>query len=295
MTFSLKRLERWINGPSYPGGELFRPQLLRKRPRYENEAIIRRLCSSVYIGEKTILARVLGRYKMFLDSADVGLSAHLMLDGYWEMWLTETLAEYIKPNMVVADIGANLGYFTLLMADMVGEQGHVHAFEPNPAIAARLRKSADLNGFRERTTIHQIALGSVDDDNVWLSITPDEPKNAHVTRDSNAPGLISVSGRRLDGLEKIDRLDIIKIDAEAAEYDIWLGMSGLLERQDHPLTIFLEFSSIRYAEPREFLDNIVHHGFDLAEVTFEHGVIHRTVSDILAAPPLIDQMLLLSR
>jgi hypothetical protein len=43
---------------------------------------------------------------MYVDSQDFGLSPHLMLDGYWEMWVTEALVSLVRPGMVVADIGA---------------------------------------------------------------------------------------------------------------------------------------------------------------------------------------------
>ncbi len=73
---------------------------------------MRALCESAYLGDETALCRVLGRYKMFVDTSDNSLSPHLMLDGYWEMWLTEALARAIRPGMTVVDVGANLGYFT---------------------------------------------------------------------------------------------------------------------------------------------------------------------------------------
>jgi hypothetical protein len=105
---------------------------LKREARTLNEATIRSLCHSAYLGDNTALCRVLGRYKMYVDSQDFGLSPHLMLDGYWEMWVTEALVSLVRPGMVVADIGANLGYYALLLADLVGDAGMVHAFELTP-------------------------------------------------------------------------------------------------------------------------------------------------------------------
>lgn len=279
----------------YAGLELFELKNLGLGRRPQNQSIIRELCNPAYVGDGTVLARVLGRFKMFLDANDAGLSPHLMLDGYWEMWLTEAIASTVKPGMIAVDIGANLGYFTLLMAELVGPGGKVHAFEPNPAIADRLAKSIDINGFRDRVTLHRNPLGSQDGAEVILCVPTGEPKNAYLTWDANAPGAIKLSSRRYDSHAELLEADVIKIDAEAAELDIWHGMSGLLEAQRRPLTIFLEFASARYADPGGFLDEIVGAGFELGEVDLRSGIRRKTHEEILAAPAHIDQMLMLRR
>lgn len=265
---------------------------LKGADRAVNEAEIRALCSSAYLGDHWALCRVLGRYKMYVDTRDIGLSSHLMLDGYWEMWLSEELVGCIQPGMTVVDAGANLGYFTLIMADRVGPKGLVHAFEPNPPIAHRMIKSLEVNGFRSRVTVHPEPLGDKNDREVILVAPSDEPKNAYVTHEG--VGLV-LKTRRLDSFPEILDADVIKIDAEGAELDIWHGMSGLLERRSRPQTIFLEYAAARYADPGDFLREIVAAGFSLAEVSFGEGIQPRTEAQILAAPPNIDQMLVLRR
>jgi FkbM family methyltransferase len=232
---------------------------------------------------------------MFVDTNDVGLSTHLLLEGYWEMWLTEVLTAVIRPGLVAVDIGANLGYFTMLMADLVGASGQVHAFEPNPAIAARLEKSIDVNGFRDRTTVHRDPLGSLDGAPVILAVPDGEPKNAHLTGDPNALGAIHLTSRRFDSYPELMAADVIKIDAEAAELDIWRGMTGFFEQKTGPVTIFLEFASVRYPDPEAFLKDIEGQGFRLAVVDLVKGVLPRTRTQILADPPAVDQMLMLTR
>ena len=275
-------------------GRLFEPKDLLTRPRDINEAVIRRLCAPVYLGGDTALCRVLGRYKMFVDTNDIGLSSHLMLDGYWEMWLTEVLARTIRPGAVVADIGANLGYFTLLMADLVGPGGHVHAFEPNPPITTRLQKSVDVNGFAAWVTVHGEPLGQEDGRPVSIAVPEHEPKNAHVVPACEGSGAAILATRRLDAYPALADVEVIKIDVEGAEHDIWQGMGGLLARS-RPLTIFMEFAAARYADPGGFLDQIVGQGFRLGLVSLPDGALPRTRQQILDAPPNIDQMLMLER
>lgn len=262
--------------------------------RSENEARIRGLCASAYLGDGVALCRVLGRYKMFVDTADIGLSTHLMLDGYWEMWLTEAIAAVLKPGMTAVDVGANLGYFTLLMADCVGPSGAVHAFEPNPPIARRLANSIDVNGFLGWTHVHPEPLDAEDGREVVLCVPPGEPKNAYLSSAAEPPGDIALKTRRFDSHPELLDADVIKIDAEGAELGIWRGMSGLFDR-GRPLTVFLEFAAARYADPAAFVDEIAGRGFSLAEVVPAEGIRPRTREQILSAPPQVDQMLMLRR
>ena len=281
--------------PRRAPGYLFNLRNLQIGRRRNNQRQIRQLCTNAYLGDHTSLCRVLGRYKMFVDTRDVGLATHLLLDGFWEMWLTEALSAVVKPGMVVADIGANLGYYSLLMAELVGADGMVHAFEPNPAIADLMWKSCDVNGFGDRVRLHRDPLGCEDGKPVALIVPANEPKNAHITPHLAAPGAVALTTRRFDAIPDLLDVDVVKIDAEAAEYDIWRGMAGRLDRIDKPFTIFMEFASIRYEDPQAFLAEVEAHGFTLAVVTLDDGIVPGTREQILAAPPAIDQMLMLRR
>jgi FkbM family methyltransferase len=276
--------------------EIFDLSALLSRPRSENESFIRGLCNVAYLGEATALCRVLGRYKMFVDTHDVGLSSHVMLDGYWEMWVTETIANRVKPGMVVADIGANLGYFTLLMADLVGPNGHVHAFEPNPRMVERLRKSLDVNGFGARSDIHDIALGATDGEPMAFVIPATEPKNAHMFPFSGElpEGGTLLHTSRLDSVSDWSAIEFAKIDVEGAEELVWSGAQGLLEGEKLR-TIVLEFTPARYADPSAFLERVLAPGFSLSYIDPYLGVTPISREALLARNPVEDIMLLLER
>ena len=65
----------------------------------------------LYIGDDTVLCKVLARHKMYVDAKDMGISPHLIMDGYWESWITKLLAQIVQPGFICIDIGANFGYF----------------------------------------------------------------------------------------------------------------------------------------------------------------------------------------
>lgn len=286
---------RWRGRPLHPAARYPLARLLSQSSSI-SEAEIRLRAASAYLGEDRALARVLGRYKMFVDTRDIGHSSHLLLDGYWEMWTTRALIAAVRPGMTCVDIGANLGYFTLLMADLAGPAGRVHAFEPNPPIAARLRDTLPINGFGERVTVHELALGEVDGRRMRLVVPAHEPKNAHlapVAEDGDRDGIV-VETRRLDGFPEMMAADVIKIDVETAEEAVWEGMAALLA-SPRPLSVFLEFAAARYADPRAFLERIAARGFAIGLVDMERGASPATMEAILAAPAHVDQMLVLTR
>lgn len=238
--------------PIQPGSLLSLDEL-RGPDRYRAECICRAATQAVYLGEHTVLSRVLGRYKMFLDTRDRGFGAHVMLDGYWEMWLTQFIARLVTPGMHVADIGANFGYYALLMADLVGPAGRLLAVEPNPPVADTLRRTLNLNGFASRSSVVAAAAGSGEGEG-HLMVPAGEPKNAAlVSRPANNDGaLVAVPIHSLDMLLRdFPRVDFLKIDAEGAEEDIVLGLGRVIERW-RP-RIVLEFNPGRCRDPQGLL------------------------------------------
>lgn len=247
---------------------------------------------TAYLGDGLVLARVLGRHKIFLRSADRGFACHLMLDGFWEMWLTQFLARRVRPGMTVVDVGANFGYFTLLLADLVGESGRVIAAEPNPDAATLLRETVLLNGFSARTRIVSEALGASVGPG-WLFSPHGEPKNSTLVSMPDLPGgrTIEVQTVTLDEIALCyPKVDLVKVDAEGGELGIVAGMQQLIAR-DHP-TIVLEFNAARYSEPRRFLDELLASYGDAQELALDGEILPLDPKSVLDRTNLEDRILL---
>jgi FkbM family methyltransferase len=242
--------------PIQPGNLLSLDEL-RGPDRYRVECVCRAASQAVYLGDHTVLSRVIGRYKMFLDTRDEGFGAHVMLDGYWEMWLTQFIARLVAPGMHVADVGANFGYYSLLMADLVGAAGRLLAVEPNPPVANALRRTLNLNGFGSRSSVVAAAAGSGEGEG-RLMVPAGEPKNAALVNRATSnddSALVAVPIHSLDMLLRdFPRVDFLKIDAEGAEEDIILGMGQVIERW-RP-RIVLEFNPGRCRDPQGLLGRL---------------------------------------
>lgn len=268
------------------------PHHLAAWPRSRLEAAIRRRVQTAYLGDGVVLARILGRHKIFLRSSDRGFACHVMLDGFWEMWLTQFLAGHVKPGMTVVDVGANFGYFTLLLGDAVGAAGHVVAVEPNPDAAALLQETVFLNGFSARTHVVPHALGATAGRG-WLYSPHGEPKNAALVSTEGLPGgrTIDVATVTLDEVAlPFEKVDLVKIDAEGGEIGIVAGMRQLIAR-DRPM-IVLEFNPARYADPKGFLDELLASYGTAQELSLDGALLPLDNMSVLDQANLEDRILI---
>jgi FkbM family methyltransferase len=228
--------------------------------RFMLEHACRAQVQPVYLGGYSALCRILGRYKVDVDTRDEGFGSNVLLDGFWEMWLTMAIARKLKPGMIAIDIGANFGYYSLLMADLVGAKGTLIAVEPNAHVAPKLRSSLALNGFAGRSRVLEAAAAASDEGSARLYSTIAEPKNATIVSKDFAAAAALANIADVPNwtpaavLREFGRIDFIKIDAEGAEENILAGIKPLLG--GHRPDIVLEFNAARYEDAPAFLADL---------------------------------------
>jgi len=93
--------------------------------------------------------------KMYVNPKDSGVGAHLLKSSVYEPYETKLFKQVMKEEMVVVDVGAHIGYFTLMAAKLVGAKGKVYAFEPDPSNYRLLVKSIHENGYRNVVAIQK--------------------------------------------------------------------------------------------------------------------------------------------
>lgn len=241
------------------------------------EMTCRQNCQTVHLSDRAILCRMLGKYIMYTHPDDIGFTPHLCFDGFWESWITIAMARLLKTGMFCLDIGANHGYYTLMMADAVGESGRVLAVEPNPKLVDMMELSVEVNGFQKNTTILQKAAYDRDLQTVKLLIPKNRWLDATLGRKAtDRDDVVEVETVTIDEVTKgWPCVNLVKIDAEGAEGQIWRGMVKSLAR-NHDITLIMEINCARYGDARRFLREIQSQGFPLRHIDYDATI--QTVS-----------------
>jgi len=215
---------------------------------------------AVYLGD-AVLAVVLGNVRMVLDGRDRGIVPHLVLDGFWESWVTAWVATHVQRGERVINIGANCGYYTMLLGQCVGPSGKVAAIEPDPTHVANVLHSAHLNGFHGYTTLIQAVASSAPGRLRFNARTDGMTMNSHVSKDGN----VEVEAVRADDV--MPEATFALIDTEGHEPLVWEGMRKMIGNPGFRAVI--EWSPARYAQPAEFYERIVSDGFACSYITHD--------------------------
>ena len=224
-------------------------ELLRAGNRRQVEALIRDRTQTVPLPDGSVLCRTLGRFKMFTDAADGGIAPHLLLDGYWEYWVTQFLCRNIARGETAVDVGAIYGYYTILMADLVGPEGRVVALEPNPWLHWLLLRNVRLNGLGGIVTLHRMAAAETSHESLRLRAVLTGPAGGRFagafTAEAGWPSFVAPA-ITLQELET-GGVDLLRIGCAGVSASVFAGMGGLLDRSPK-LRILLDFDARRTAE-----------------------------------------------
>lgn len=183
---------------------------------------------------KWIVAPVLDRYLMWVDLHDRYVS-HGCLNDNWEPSETDFFVSRLRDGDTVLDIGANIGWFSLVSAKHIGSNGTVHAFEPRPETARMLAKTIALNGLKSIVQLWEYALSNQSGElQINWGANTDNPGGSFVSKIAMPEqGLETARVRavRLDDLLPDVAPDIVKIDVEGAEPLVFAGAVNALRRR----------------------------------------------------------------
>ena len=167
-----------------------------------------------------------------------GAEQKLFLRGNKEPRSIAFAEALLEPDMVVLDVGANIGYYSLIFATLVGKNGEVHAFEPTPVLSERIRLNLALNGLTQ-VRVNQVAVSDAVG-TASLHISVEDPEANSLFKMEDRSGEIAVATNTLDaylatnGLRKVN---LIKIDCEGSELSVLRGTRTLLAANDGPMLL----------------------------------------------------------
>ena len=246
---------------------------------------LRALQKRLVYDEKTSTVRV--KKGMLIDCIKYGPFTENDFDfalGQYEPEVAAALCKYCRPGMTVFDIGANAGYITMLLANLVGNSGQVHAFEPIPENVQFLMETLNMNKITN-VTVHQFAVADCEGeaqmvyDGVFDGYST-LLRGGHGYYTGRAANTILVKTITLDQFCRdacISRIDLVKMDIEGAEMLALEGMSQVLSSSYRPILI-VEFWGIHnVSEGQELLNRL---GYDIKILSAWHGIVSRNKVDI---------------
>ncbi len=201
------------------------------------------------------------------------MESSIWLAGVYEVVTTQFLKAVIREGDVFLDIGANCGALTLVAASLIGK-GKVYAFEPSPKVRSRLQDNINLNPpLKDVVKIISDGLG-LNKKQVFYNEDPNYRGNGSLYENQGTPVEI-LSLDEWVVREKLERVDLIKIDVEGMEYDVLVGGKTVLETYQpmiyfETLPIFYETTLHNIKTIYEFLDSL---GYKIVRPTKPHSEI----------------------
>lgn len=205
-------------------------------------------------------------FKLYIDSRDTSVGCTLLMLGRYDPFASQVFSSLLQEGMTVVDIGAQVGYYTVLSARIVGPSGKVFAFEPEPEHFRLLCKSLSANGLMNVLPQQKALLDQKGAHPFFLAA---ESLGRHgIYRQDDSVEQIEVETTTLDEFmsDRQAKAQVIKLDAEGAEPLILKGMNRVITESNR-LALFTEFFPPNLEagghSPEAYLDDLVRHGFTL--------------------------------
>jgi len=267
-------------------------KIMRISPRlikllFTNRLLLFNLCYYAFLQDNGLLGiEKLNEDNTALISFKISPSANLILkvDIYYfsiftsfpYRMLKEIFKRIVKKGHIVVDVGAFIGGYTYMFSKLVGNKGKVYAFEPVPYLFNILGFHCNLFNLKNVLTENK----AVSDHEGYLKLILSEGnvQDNRLAYTENTNKYVLINTTSLDKyFEKQSVLpDIVKIDAQGADYKVIKGMINLIKKKN--LVIFCEFEpkAIRRCgdDPLEFLKFISNLGFKIFEIDYKNNRIN---------------------
>lgn len=239
--------------------------------------------------QRRFIEKRIHNYRLLLDADDPGISSQLLNRGAREAEQKFVIERVLKPGMTAFDLGANLGYYTMMMAGLVGEQGRVYAVEPHPENFRLLERNVGLNCLTH-VQIDNIAIGAtqgeqqlmIAEKSNWHSLhvptlDPDVSWHTKYVRTfvGSMPVRTAVLPAYLSGKEPID---LLRMDLEGYEVEILGSLANAPYSPQNKMRILFETHPEFYAPERNDMRGVLErlcqrHGyrFEYLISDYHHG------------------------
>jgi FkbM family methyltransferase len=208
-----------------------------------------------------------------VDTRDL-IQQYVYLFGVWEPHLTAWLQRRLNPGDTFIDVGANVGYVSVLAAQLVGENGQVVSVEASPEFCQRVQRHALLNGLRNIRAVNAAVSDKHERMRFFLASSANLGATTIVPQQGPVESSFEIHAAPLLELispEELASARVIKIDVEGAEGAVMRGLLPALDKLRPDAEIIVEVDPNRMAalgySVAELLDAMAGHGFHIYRLT----------------------------
>lgn len=212
-------------------------------------------------------------FKIWISRGDSAIGQTIKAQRSWEPHVEAIIRRILRPNMNFVDLGANIGFHTLLAASIVGNEGQVYAFEPNLSNCSLLVRSINHNNFKN---VEVFPSAVADSERLMLHTSIGGSNGViseYVEGSMLAPGQAFTRSVTLDKALDGVKVDLMKLDVEGAEYLVLKGAREFLARS-RPVLIS-EFSdqlqTVSKVSPLEYATQLINSGYFLTVLRQDGG------------------------
>ncbi|WP_030022515.1 FkbM family methyltransferase [Streptomyces monomycini] len=193
------------------------------------------------------------------DTRDL-IQRYIYLFGVWEPHLTRWLEHRLRPGDVFVDVGANIGYYSLLASRLVGTEGAVVALEASPDFHRVLRKQVAINGYGNVRAVNAAISDREEMLTFILASSHNMGANSIVPYAGEAESTFEVAAQPLSDVlspDELARARVIKIDVEGAEGSVVRGLIPLLDQLRPDAELAIEVTPQRMLELGESAEELL--------------------------------------
>jgi FkbM family methyltransferase len=200
----------------------------------------------------------------------------LVVQGFYEKIETVVLKHFAKLGGSVIDIGANVGYYALVLGSLISGKDKLIAIEANPRVYSNLQKNISLNSMDDKVVLENLLLSDKEElvkfyEPISSGSSAASLRNLHPEEDSVIQNIASARLDDLKSLNNLDCINLIKIDVEGAELEVIKGALEIIKL--HTPVIFVEllrkWSKAFGYHPNDVLNLLKDLGYQAYEVNID--------------------------
>jgi FkbM family methyltransferase len=180
-------------------------------------------------------------FKLNYIKDDYSLIDFIKTNNDYEGATREVVERILKKGDIFLDLGSHIGFYALIAARIIGDTGHVYAFEPTPATRDTLSKNIVDNNLSNIITVESFGI-SDRSENVYFIVNSNSSECNKISQsDEGVENVITIKTISIDDyaiLNNIKKIDLVKMDIEGAEYQAIMGMRNIISENPDIKLIF---------------------------------------------------------